>query len=179
MIKLITNDYLNEACFLSLNIDDKKYLIALKDAQMDLEDVLGAEFYSEIETQYNAETLSTDNNTLYENYIKDYLAWNTYYHYLKFSNADATPTGIREFNDENSTVLSDVKMFAFEKNVLQKANRFKYKMMNYLKIEQAKDSTKYPKYYESCKGELSFAISAVDKKSDALIKVNKAINSNE
>ena len=154
MTELIPQSYLNEACFLSLNVDAKKYSMVLKLAQEDLEDVLGKEFYDEIVDQYEAETLTTDNDTIYEDYIKDFLAWQTYYHHLKFANVDVTPTGIREFTDENSTLASDVKMFSL-------------------------DSTKYPLYTSRCKKEMSFGISAIGKTKDALIKVNKALDTNE
>jgi hypothetical protein len=179
MIKLIPYSYLNEVCLLSLNADDKKYNVALTQAQLDLEDVLGAEFYEEIEDQYDNETLSDDNDALYENYIKDFLAWQSYLHYLKFANLDATPTGIREFNDENSTIASDIKMYSLEKNVQMMAQRYKHRMINFLKLEQSKDSTKYSLWEDNCREEMSFAITAIDKGSDALFQVNKAINTNE
>jgi len=169
--------YLNTACFLSLNTDDKKYNMVLYMAQQELEQILGREFYEEIETQYP--TYSGDNLTLYNNYIKDYLAWQTYFYYLKFANAEATPTGVREFNDENSSVLSDVKLYAFEKNVLEAATRYKNRMINYLKEQKIRDSSKFPLYKDSCKESFSFAISAIDKSSDSLIKVNKSIITNE
>jgi hypothetical protein len=179
MIPLIPIAYLNEECFLSLNTDDKKYTMALKDAQMDLEDILGSEFFDQIESQYDGDTLSTDNDALYEDYIKEYLAWQTYFHYLKFANADPTPSGVREFNDENSSILSDVKMYSFEKNVREKAVRYKHRMINFLKLEQSKDSTKYSLWEDTCKEEYSFAITAIDKGSDAMVRVNKAIDTNE
>lgn len=171
--------YLNEECFLSINEDDKKYNLGLKLAQQDLKDLLGGEFYEELETQYDQETFSTDNDTFYERYVKDYLAWSTYFHYLKFSQSNATPTGFRQFTDENSTILEDVKLYGLEKNVLNVRNRFRDAMLNYLKLEQSKDSTKFPKYINSCKTVYSFAISAVDKSSDTLLNVNKAIITNE
>lgn len=171
--------YLNEECFLSLNEDDKKYTLCLKLAQQDLRDLLGPEFYEELETQYDEETLSSDNDALYENYIKDYLAWSTYFHYLKFSQSNATPTGFRQFNDENSSILEDVKLYGLEKNVLNVRTRYKDNMVNYLKLEQDKDSTKFQKYRNTCKTVYSFAISAVDKRSDTLLNVNKSIITNE
>jgi hypothetical protein len=175
---LLELSYLNEVCFLSLNTDDKKYNIGLKLAQMDLRDLLGGEFYEEIERQ-DSEGFTSDNDTLYTLYIKDYLAWQTYFHYLKFSQADSTPTGIRQFNDENSSVLDDVKLWSFEKNVLGVATKYKDAMINYMKLEQAKDTTKFPLWENSCKTVYSFAISAVDKSSDSVLKVNKAIITNE
>jgi hypothetical protein len=170
--------YLNDACFLSLNTDDKKYNMVLKLAQQDLRDILKPEFYDEIVSQYPS-SFTTDNQTLYNDYIKDYLAWLTYFKYLKFANLDATPTGIREFSDENSTVASDIKMYSLEKNVLATADNYKYSMINFLKESQSNDDTKYPLWEDDCKEYMSFAITSVDKNSDALIRVNKSIITNE
>lgn len=179
MINLIPIAYLNEACFLSLNTDDKKYQMCLKLSQDTLEEVLGGEFYDEIVNEYDTDTLTADNDSLYDPFIKDYLAWLTYFNYLKFANADSTPTGIREFSDDNSSVVSDVKMYSFEKNVRANVEFYKAKMINFLKKEKANDNTKYPLYKEQCEMAFGFAITSIDKKSDVLIKVNKAIITNE
>lgn len=173
--------YLNEACALSLNTDEKKYKMVLRLAQSNLRDILGAEFYEEIEEQYAvaSDTLSADNSTLYEDYIKDYLAWQTYFYHLKFSQSSSTPTGEREFNDPNSNILSDIKLSSLEKNVMEQANHYKYGMINFLNLEQSKDATKYPLWEGSCKEEFGFAISSISKTSDDIVSINKAINSNE
>jgi len=178
MTLILDLDYLNTECFLSLNTDDKKYNQVLKMAQQELEQVLGPEFYEEIVSQYPS-SFTADNTTLYNDYIRDFLAWQTYLYYLKFAGAEATPTGIREFNDENSSVLSVVKLYSFEKNVKETAERYKNRMINYLNLAQDKDSTKFPLWEQSCKETFGFAISAIDKKSDSLIKVNKSIITNE
>lgn len=179
MINLIPIGYLNEACFLSLNTDDKKYQMCLKIAQDTLKEVIGGEFYEEIENEYDTETLTADNDALYDPYIKDYLSWLTYFEYLKFSNADATPTGIRQFRDDNSTVLPNLELAAFEKNVREKSVFYKDKMLNFLREKIANDSSKYPLYKEKCNDVFGFAITSIDKRSDVLIQVNKAIITNE
>ena len=177
MTLILDLTYLNTACNLSLNTSDIKYNMFLKRAQLDLREILGAEFYEKIESQYPSYT--GDNSTLYSDYIKDYLAWTTYGYYIKMSDFEATPTGIREFNDDNSSVLSDVKKYAHEKNVLEFANFYKNRMINYLKETQANDSTKFSLWKECQKTVYSFGITSVDKKSDSLIMVNKAIITNE
>jgi len=179
MLPLLEISYLNEECNLSMNTDDKKYSMCLKMAQHDLYDLIGGEFYQEIETQVDEDSLTPDNDTLYTDYIKDYLAWQTNLHYTRFSQSDATPTGFRQFVDENSTILEDVKYYSLEKNILRESTKRKDRMINFLKLEQSKDTTKYPKYSNECKTVYSFAISAIDKKSDSLLKVNKAIITNE
>lgn len=177
-MSLLTLSYLNTACFLSLNEDDIKYNMCLEDAEDDLRDILKPEFYDEIASQYPG-SLSADNTALYDPYIKKFLAWQTYFYYLRFANVNATPTGIREFDDDNSTIASDIKMYSLEKNVLAKANRFKFRMINFLNESQANDSTKYPLWSYECKEEMSFSITSVDKNSDALIRVNRSIITNE
>lgn len=180
---LIPLSYLNEACFLSINVDEKKYKMVLKIAQEELQDLLGAEFYEEIETQYSptSDTLTTDNSALYEGYIKDFLAWATYYEYLRFSQFDSTATGLREHSDDNSTLIQDIKLHSQEKNVLRMVNRYKYKMQNFLKLSQEKDATKYPLYKGLCTEQFSFAISSVerDTKKDEIFSVNKSVTVNE
>jgi len=178
-MSLLTLSYLNTACFLSLNEDDKKYNMCLEDAEEDLKDILGVEFYDQIITQYPGFSGASDNAALYDPYIKKFLAWQTYYHYLKFANVNATPTGIRTFDDENSSIATDIQMYSLEKNVKAKADRFKFRLINYLKEQQANDSTKFPLWEDECKEQMSFAITSIDKTSDALIRVNKTIITNE
>jgi len=180
---LIPLAYLNEACFLSQNIDEKKFKMVLKIAQEDLEEVLGAEFYAQIETQYDplADTLTVANATLYEDYLKDFLAWSTYHRLLGFSQSDSTPTGERSFNDENSILLADIALESKEKNVLQMVARYRNRIINYLNNEQAKDSTVFPLWDGCKKGSFSWGISGIERDSqeDKIISINKAVIGNE
>ncbi len=180
---LIPLAFLNEACFLSQNIDEKEFKMVLKIAQEDLKDILGAEFYEQIETQYapSNDTLSAANATLYEDYLKDFLAWSTYLRYLGFSQSKSTPTGEREFTDENSTILADVKLYSKEKNVKAMVTRYQNRIVNYLENEQAKDSTAFP-LWKGCKGgTFGWGISGIERDSyaDKIFSINKAVTGNE
>lgn len=181
MNNLIPIAYLNEVCFLSLNTDDKKYKAALDEAQDDLKEIIGAQFYEQIETQYNTNptSFSADNQALYDPYIKKYLAWQTNLNYIGFENSDSTPTGRRKFIDENSEILSGVEMYALEKKVNGKVQKYKGKMINFLRLEQEKDSSKYPLYHYRCKEDFSFGITSITKKDYTLFKANKSITNNE
>ena len=179
MTLLIPISYLNDACYISGNLDEKKLKPSVEEAQEDLKDLLGPEFYEEIESQYPS-SMSAANSTLYEDYIKKWLAWQTYFYSLGFSQSDSTPTGEREYSDENSTILADVKLYSKEKNVRRRAVKFKQLLLNYLNNEQAKDATAFPLYKGKCREELSFAITSVGRgNKDAVISVNKAIIRNE
>jgi len=175
--------YLNEACFLSQNIDEKKFKRDLKIAQEDLADILGQEFYSEIETQYLPvnDTFTTANATLYENYIKDFLAWATYHRSLGFSQSDSTPTGERQFTDENSTLLADLNLAAKEKNVKSMVTRYQNRLVNYLSNEQTKDSTAFPLWKGCNKGTFGWGITGIerDSNSDKYYSINRAVIGND
>lgn len=180
---LIPLSYINEACFVSSNIDEKKIKTSLKRAQLRLRELLGAEFYEEIETQYKPvnDTFSTDNSTLYENYIKDYLAWQSYFYFIGFSQTESTPTGERSFTDDNSALATDIQLFSKEKNIKQVAYEYQSSMINFLRNEQSKNSTKYPKWEDNCKEEFSFGISGIgkDSKEESIFAINKATVANE
>lgn len=181
---LIPLDYLTEACFLSANNVDKKYKMVLELAQDQLKSILGLEFYQEIETQYAAQndTLSVANAALYEGYIKKYLAWQTYVFYLQFSQADDTPTGIRQFTDENSEIISDIKLSARERNVQNKVQFYKGEMIAFLKTTQLNDTTAYPLWNCGCCGDqMSWGISGVSTNGEAtrVFSISKAINTNQ
>lgn len=178
---LIPLSYLNEACFLSVNVSDKKYQMCLKLAQDQMKVVLGPEFYDQIYTQYDSQndTFTPANATLYENHIKDYLAWETYAQYMMFAQNDSTPTGIRKFTEEHSTILTDIQTHAHERNVSKKAEEYRNAMINFLKEAQANDSTAYPLFSGCHKQEMSWGISSVSAQSDALFMVNKATQTNE
>lgn len=180
---LIPLSYLTEACYMSPNIDEREFKMNLVLAQDDLKDILGGEFYEEIEAQYdpNNDTFTTDNATLYEDYIKDYLAWRTYYTSLGMSQSKSTPTGEREFSEESSTILQDVKLFSKEKNVLERSEKYKNRMINFLKLEQQKDSTKYPLWQGVCNDGFSWGISCITRNTyqDNINNINRAVITNE
>lgn len=185
--QLIPLAYINEATFVSSNIDDKKLKPSLAEAQMDLRAILGAEFYEEIETQYapSNDTFTDANAALYEDYIKDFLAWTAYFYSLGMSQLDSTPTGERSFNDENSTLASDIQLFSKEKNVKRFAFKFKSAMIDYLKLSQYNYSRgvagayPYAKWVEKCTEEFQFGFSAIGKENDDIFAVNKAVTLNE
>ena len=180
MSYLIPLAHINEVCFVSPNIDEKKMKANLDEAQADLRDVLGTEFYDEIESQYDDEAFTTANDTLYEDYIKQFLAWQSYFYSLGFSQSDSTPTGERQFTDENSTILESVKLFDKEKNIKRRANRYKYDLINYLSESQLNDPDSFPLWEQPCNEELSFAITSISRENkDSIISINKVVRDNE
>lgn len=185
--QLIPLSYINEACLVSTNIDEKKIKTPLKRAQMDLMAILGSEFYEEIQTQYapSGDTFTTANATLYEDYIKDFLAWRAYFYSLGFSQLESTPTGERSFKDENSDLASDIQLFSKEKNIQAVANDFKSAMINFLRLNQynyaqgVSGAYAYAKWEDKCSTEFQFAFSSIARTNDEIFAVNKAVTVNE
>jgi|GEM_PF-3791090 len=179
---LIPLSYLNEACSVSTNIDDNKFKMSLKIAQRDMKALLGELFYTEIETQYDptSDSFTPANETLYEDYLKDYLAWFTYYNYLRFSQSQSTPTGEREFNDENSSIISDIRLNALEKNVKIEANNYRNDVIKYLNKKRGEDSDNFPLWIGDKKQPFSYGFSCIskDSASDNIVKINKTTTNN-
>lgn len=186
---LIPLAYINDACFVSTNIDDKKLKPSLAEAQMDLRAILGAEFYEEIENQYSqlgqGESFTAANSTLYEDYIKDFLAWQSYFYSLGLSQTESTPTGERSFKDENSDLASDIQLFSKEKNIKRLAYKFKSAMIDFLSLNQTNYAAgvsgayAYAKWTKKCADEFQFGISAIGREEDTIFAVNKAVTTNE
>ncbi len=177
MITLLEISYLTEAVMLSKNIDERKFKMSLKLAQEQLSMTLGPEFYEQIISQFSSDppSLTADNTTLYEDYIKDFLAWQTYVEFIAFSQLDSTPTGFREHVDENSTIAQDMRFFSLSKNVRIQADNYKNKIITFLKLAQEKDSTKYP-LWKACQPDtFAFGISSISGKDQGVINVHKAI----
>jgi len=179
---LIPLHYLNEACFLSLNEDDKKYAMCLDMSEDDLKGILGRAYFTELTTQYNANELTEDNSNLYEEAIKKYLAWRTYFHYLKFANVTATPTGMRTFNDDNSSLAEDIQMYSLEKHVKAQFVKYQNEITNYIKSIRVTNASAYP-LFDSCGGGTvnNFSITAIHGCSYGQINLNvaRSIQNNE
>lgn len=181
MKPMLELSYLKEACSLSGNVEENTYKANLKLAEKELRHVLGSEFYAELQSQSQDDSFTAINRTLYNDYVKDFLAWQTYFFYLGFAQSHSTPTGIREFNDDNSSIVADVKLYSLEKNVRKQAVDCKWEIINYLRLEREKDPSAFPKWVDSCREEFSFAISGITRNTtrDNIITVNKAIERNE
>lgn len=177
MVSLLEISYLTEALMLSKNIDERKFKMALKIAQESLLATLGPEFYEQLVTQYstNPVSFSADNLALYENYVKDFLAWQTYVEFISFSQLDSTPTGFRQHVDDNSTIADDIKFFSLSKNVRIQADNYKNKMINYLKLSQERDSTKFSLWRCGPADTFAFGISSVSGCDQGVINIHKAI----
>lgn len=161
--KLITYAYLREECDLPQSIQDVEFEHKIYRAQEMLRMLMGDEFYQDFLTNYKNSTLSEVYNALYDPYIKQFVAWQTYEFWVKKANFKPTRAGIRVHTEENSQPASDVQMGGLIKDANQDAQYYKQLMYDYLNGHYSN----YPLYSQGCRSNLmgnAQHISAVRKK---------------
>lgn len=179
MTKLITYAYLRGETDISQNVDNEKLDNPIKRAQDMVKFVLGKAFYEEIEGQF-PDSLSTDNDALFDPYIKKFLAWQAYEFYIIKANVYESRTGFREFSDENSTIASNDIMGNLVKDAKQWTQFYKGEMLTFIKQQRRADSTKYPLYRE-CGDRIGtgFHITSITAKDRTSQNINRKIYNNE
>lgn len=161
--KLITYAYLKEELDLPQNLDDAEFEHKIYRAQEMLRMLMGDEFYRDFLTNYKASTLSTVYNSLYDPYVKQFVAWQTKEFWVKQANFKPTRAGFRVHTEENSQPASDVQMGGIIKDANQTAQYYKVLMVDFLNGHSAD----YPLYSRNCGNNLTGNgnhISAVRKK---------------
>lgn len=161
--KLINYAYLKEECDLPQNIDDADLEKKIYRAQEMLRMIMGDEFYRDFLSAYRAGSLSTVYNNLYDPYIKQFVAWQSYEFFVKQANFKPTRSGFRVHSEENSVAASDAQMGGLIKDANQTAQYYKQLMYDFLNGH----SSDYPLYSLNCGTNLignAQHISAVRKK---------------
>lgn len=170
--KLIDYAYMKEECDLPQNIDDADLEKKIYRAQEMLRMLMGDEFYRDFLTNYRANTLSSVYNSLYNPYIKQFVAWQAYEFYTKQANFKPTRSGFRVHTEDNSQPASDAQMGGIIKDANQTAQYYKQLMYDYLNGH----SSDYPLYSMSCNNNLmgnAQHISAVRKKHHHKCRCNR------
>lgn len=180
MKNLISFAYLRSITDISQNVDDKILQPKLKMAQDQLKFMLGRDFYNDIDDNYDPNNNSTYGFSasylaLYDPYIKEFLAWQTYEYYLVKANAIDTRTGIRTFNEPNSNVASDKQMGELLNLSRQQVQSYKGIMMNFILETKTNDSTQYTLYRDNWIGNKmgsSFGITSVRGRDHRYSRIN-------
>lgn len=161
--KFITYAYLREETDLPQNIGQEQFEHKIYEAQEMLRADIGDAFYQDILTNFKAQTLSPAYNSVFDPYIKQFVAWQTYELWLRSANFKPTRSGIRIHSEENSDVASDTQMATLIKQAKLKSEYYKNLLMGYLNNH----SVDYP-LFTSCgcgiKQSGGFQISAVKNK---------------
>jgi hypothetical protein len=134
--------YIKENTPIQDNLDPKLIQMSLQEAQeVTLRDTIGSDLYNEIYSQFPS-SLSSDNATLLNDYIKPVLKYSVLYEAVlpltyKFMNKS-----IMKRDGENMTSISMEEMVKIEQRYAQKRDHFIERMNKYL----CTFPEKYPKW---------------------------------
>lgn len=183
MSKLITYAYMKEETDISSVVENSKLDNPIKNAGDRLKALIGKLFYDELVSQVitTPKTLTTANNTFFDPYVKQYLAWQAYEFYIVKANSFETRIGVRIFKEDNSDAASD-KMMGEQIAMAKRQSQF-YKdvMINFLRTSQRNSSTAYPLYTMTgtCTTGSAFGISAISKIDTVSFKITSSIDNQE
>lgn len=164
--RLITFAYLRDELDLPQNIPSDEFDGKIKKAQERLRLLMGDGFYQDFIAVYQA---STKNNpltgayaSLYNPYMKQFVAHQTYVYWTLETNFKPTRSGIRVHSEENSEAASDAQMSMLLKDRKQTAEYYARLLTDFMD-NHAED---YPLYNRNCQRSTgnAFHISAVRRK---------------
>lgn len=140
--KLITFAYLKEEVDVPHNLSNDDFDHKIYRAQERLRMLIGDEFYQDLLTNYKNNTLSTSYNSLYNPYVKQFVAFQTYALWTVTANFKATRSGFRVHLDENSEAVSSEDMAIIIKDAKQDSEYYAKLLVDFLKNH----SEDYPLY---------------------------------
>lgn len=170
--KLITFAYMRGEVDVPQSIDAEEFDHKIYRAQEKLRMIMGDEFYQDFLTNYKANTLSAAYTTLYNPYIKQFVAWNALVFWTMEANLKPTRAGYRVHTEENSVAATDEQMSVLLKDRKQQAEYYTKLLAGFLDNHYAD----YPLYNQKCNNNLignSFHISAVRNKHSHNCNCNK------
>jgi hypothetical protein len=145
--------------------------------------LIGPAFYDQLVSQIitTPTSLSTENNTFFDPYVKQYLAWQAYEFYIIKANSYETRTGVRVFKEDNSDPASDKLMGEQIAMAKRQTQFYKETMINFLRTSQRVSTSAYPLYTQD--GCVStgggFGISAVSKINTVAFSIDNSIINQE
>lgn len=126
--------------------------------------ILCKDFYDELIEQVDADTLTSANETLVDDYIKPAMVFRAYARYIATANIYNTASGFRKFREDNSDIAENSDMTALLSQAESDAMYYEKELYDYL--ENNEDD--YPTYRDNCKcsktkGLANFKITAIGK----------------
>lgn len=175
MAKLISYAYLRKETQISQNIEDKYLDNPIKLAERVLKFLLGTAFYDELVSQNDSSSLTAANQSLYDPYVKEYLAWQAYQYWLAKANLFESRTGIRKFKEDNSDYASDKDMGELLRIAKQQTEMTKGEMLSFLQAAQREDTAAYPLYRQSCMANSGggFHVTSISNKDTTYLKIDR------
>ena len=111
--------------------------------------LLGKEFYEELTTQVELATLTADNETLLNSYIKPMLAHYVVFEEMPYLRTQIGDLGARNPLDDLSGQAAQSDYDLLRRRLSSDADLMAENLQQFIKDEQEDDSTKYP-LFEGC-----------------------------
>jgi len=143
---VLTSDIVTE-CVPDASFDEEVFTNYILPAQRSyLRDLLGEDYYNTILTSVETTTWVTEDQTLYDNFIKSMMCWYILYDALPQVRNHITSQGIMVNNTEFSQQSSRTDYGALRNSILAQAERWKKDLKQYIKDIQEDNSSAYPDY---------------------------------
>jgi|TARA_Y100000004_G_scaffold160321_1_gene187681 hypothetical protein len=107
---------------------------------------LGKKFYEEIKTQHNNGTLTTNNQTLVDDFLTRCLCWFVRFEVINEVQSNSTSAGIVHNIDEFATIVDPAELNAYKQDTYRKAEIYLKDMIDYM---QDDDQNGYFPTYDS------------------------------
>ena len=139
----ISETYIKENTPAPLTLDPKDLTVHIVAAEKHyLRDTLGSEFYEYLSTKYDAQTLSANEETLVQDFIKPAVLYRALAFALPWIQYNLTSKGLLQHTDINSTNV-DNSQFRF---ILNECQNRAYQNENDLKKYLSKNSNLFPQF---------------------------------
>ena len=145
----ITLEELKRKSIIDGNVDTDKLVQFVEVAQDTvIQNYLGTKLYNTLQTQVIGSSLSTDNATLVNTYIKPMLIWYTQATYLPYAAYQISNGGIYKHNSENATSVSESEITKLTRHATETADFYAKRFLDYMNDK----SELYPDYIGSQDG---------------------------
>ena len=145
----ITLEELKRKSIIDGNVDTDKLVQFVEVAQDTvIQNYLGTRLYTTLQTQVINSSLTTDNATLVNTYIKPMLIWYTQATYLPYAAYQISNGGIYKHNSENATSVSESEITKLTRHATETADFYAKRFLDYMNDK----SELYPDYIGSQDG---------------------------
>ena len=104
----------------------------------------GRKFYEEIKTQHNNGTLTTENQTLVDDFLTRCLCWFVRFEVINEVQSNSTSAGIVHNIDEFATIIDPAELNAYKQDTYRKSEIYLQDMIDFMQGDD--QSGDYPTY---------------------------------
>ena len=109
-----------------------------------IKSALGQKFYEEIKTQHNDGTLTTNNQTLVDDFLTRCLSWFVRFEVINEVQSNSTSAGIVHNIDEFATIIDPSELNAYKQDTYRKSEIYLKDMLDYMNDDD--QNGHYPTY---------------------------------